>query len=91
MSSTAIPQLGRFQLIVDRPAHQDELTVKIALKQPMDQEALGRRLMRGNSRRHSVDRQRSNLSTRKIFPRARHSSMIAASSTEKPRKRRYLL
>jgi phenylacetate-CoA ligase len=38
------PQLGKFQLIVDRPAHQDELTVKIALKQPMDQEALGRRL-----------------------------------------------
>jgi phenylacetate-coenzyme A ligase PaaK-like adenylate-forming protein len=38
------PALGRFQLIVDRPAHQDELTVKIALKQSMDQEALGRRL-----------------------------------------------
>jgi phenylacetate-CoA ligase len=38
------PALGRFQLIVDRPAHQDELTVKIALKQAIDQEALGRRL-----------------------------------------------
>ncbi len=38
------PQLGRFQLIVDRPAHQDELTVKIALQSAMDQEALGRRL-----------------------------------------------
>jgi phenylacetate-CoA ligase len=38
------PALGRFQLIVDRPAHQDELTVKIALKQSMDQAALGRRL-----------------------------------------------
>jgi phenylacetate-CoA ligase len=38
------PQLGRFQLVVDRPAHQDELTVKIALKQSADQDALGRRL-----------------------------------------------
>jgi phenylacetate-coenzyme A ligase PaaK-like adenylate-forming protein len=38
------PGLGRFQLIVDRPAHQDELTVKIALGQSTDQEALGRRL-----------------------------------------------
>jgi phenylacetate-CoA ligase len=38
------PELGRFQLIVDRPARQDELTVKIALKQPVDREALGQRL-----------------------------------------------
>jgi phenylacetate-CoA ligase len=38
------PEVGRFQLIVDRPVHQDELTVKIALKQSMDHEALGRRL-----------------------------------------------
>jgi phenylacetate-CoA ligase len=38
------PELGKFQLIVDRPAHQDELTVKIALPQPMRQEALRRRL-----------------------------------------------
>jgi phenylacetate-CoA ligase len=38
------PALGRFQLIVDRPAHQDELTVKIVLKQSIDQTALGRRL-----------------------------------------------
>jgi phenylacetate-CoA ligase len=38
------PGLGRFQLIVDRPVHQDELTVKIALRQSTDQEALGRRL-----------------------------------------------
>jgi phenylacetate-CoA ligase len=39
------PGLGRFQLIVDRPARQDELTIKIALKQPVDQDALSRRLM----------------------------------------------
>jgi phenylacetate-CoA ligase len=38
------PGLGGFQLIVDRPVHQDELTVKIALRQSTDQEALGRRL-----------------------------------------------
>src|SRR5262245_26591544 len=38
------PELGRFQLIVARPAHQDELTVKIALRASTDQEALGRRL-----------------------------------------------
>jgi phenylacetate-CoA ligase len=39
------PELGRFQLIVDRPARQDELTIKIAVQQPVDQEALGRRLI----------------------------------------------
>jgi phenylacetate-coenzyme A ligase PaaK-like adenylate-forming protein len=38
------PELGRFQLIVDRPSRQDELTVKIALKQPVEREALGQRL-----------------------------------------------
>jgi phenylacetate-CoA ligase len=38
------PELGRFQLIVERPARQDELTIKIALKQPVDREALARRL-----------------------------------------------
>jgi phenylacetate-coenzyme A ligase PaaK-like adenylate-forming protein len=36
--------LGRYQLIVDRPAHQDELTIKIALNEPVNQEDLGRRL-----------------------------------------------
>jgi phenylacetate-CoA ligase len=39
------PTLGRFQLVVDRPARQDELTIRIALKQPADREALGRRLV----------------------------------------------
>jgi phenylacetate-CoA ligase len=38
------PELGRFQLIIDRPAHQDELTIRIALMQPTDRDALGRRL-----------------------------------------------
>jgi phenylacetate-CoA ligase len=38
------PEVGRFQLIVDRPVHQDELTVKIALRQSTEHEALGRRL-----------------------------------------------
>jgi phenylacetate-CoA ligase len=38
------PELGRFQLIIDRPARQDELTLKIALTQPADRDALGRRL-----------------------------------------------
>jgi phenylacetate-CoA ligase len=38
------PELGRYQLIVDRPAHQDELTIKIALNEPVNQEDLGRRL-----------------------------------------------
>jgi phenylacetate-CoA ligase len=38
------PELGRFQLIVDRPAHQDELTIKIALESSTDQDALARRL-----------------------------------------------
>ncbi|HSF32862.1 MAG TPA: hypothetical protein VLK82_20620 [Candidatus Tectomicrobia bacterium] len=38
------PELGRFQLIIDRPAHQDELTLKIALTQPADRDALGQRL-----------------------------------------------
>ena len=39
------PQLGRFQLFVDRPARQDELTIKIVLKQPVDQDVLGQRLV----------------------------------------------
>jgi phenylacetate-CoA ligase len=39
------PQLGRFQLVVDRPARQDELTIKIVHKQPVDQDALGQRLV----------------------------------------------
>jgi phenylacetate-CoA ligase len=38
------PELGRFQLVVDRPARQDELTVRIALKQAADRQSLGRRL-----------------------------------------------
>ena len=38
------PEVGRFQLIVDRPVHQDELTVKVALRQSTDHEVLGRRL-----------------------------------------------
>jgi phenylacetate-CoA ligase len=38
------PELGRFQLIVERPVRQDELTIKIALKRPVDIEALNRRL-----------------------------------------------
>jgi phenylacetate-coenzyme A ligase PaaK-like adenylate-forming protein len=38
------PELGRFQLVVDRPAHQDELTVKVALRQSADHKALGQRL-----------------------------------------------
>ncbi len=38
------PELGRFQLIIDRPAHQDELTLKIALTQPADRDALRQRL-----------------------------------------------
>jgi phenylacetate-coenzyme A ligase PaaK-like adenylate-forming protein len=38
--------LGRFQLIIDRPTHQDELTIKIALTQPVDREALRQRLSR---------------------------------------------
>jgi phenylacetate-CoA ligase len=40
------PELGRFQLVVDRPAHQDELSVKVVLAQPVDQEQLRRRLIR---------------------------------------------
>jgi phenylacetate-CoA ligase len=39
------PELGRFQLIVDRPARQDELIIKIVLKQPVDRDALGRHLI----------------------------------------------
>jgi phenylacetate-coenzyme A ligase PaaK-like adenylate-forming protein len=39
------PELGRFQLIVDRPARQDELTIRIALNHPVDRDALGRRLV----------------------------------------------
>ncbi len=38
------PELGGFQLIVERPARQDELTIKIALKGPIDPESLSRRL-----------------------------------------------
>jgi phenylacetate-CoA ligase len=39
------PELGRFQLLVDRPARQDELTIKIVLKQLVDRDVLGRRLI----------------------------------------------
>jgi phenylacetate-CoA ligase len=39
------PELGRFQLIVDRPARQDELTIKIVLTQPVDRETLGQCLI----------------------------------------------
>jgi len=39
------PELGRFQLFVDRPARQDELTIRIVLKQPVDQDVLERRLV----------------------------------------------
>lgn len=40
------PELGRFQILVDRPAHQDELTIKIAVQQAgTDQAALRRRLL----------------------------------------------
>ena len=40
------PELGRFQIVVDRPGWQDELTIKIALQRPAaDQEALSQRLM----------------------------------------------
>jgi len=39
------PELGRFQLFVDRPARQDELTIRIVLKQPVDQDMLERRLV----------------------------------------------
>jgi phenylacetate-CoA ligase len=38
------PELGRFQLVVDRPGHQDELKIKIALESSADQDALARRL-----------------------------------------------
>jgi phenylacetate-CoA ligase len=40
------PQLGRFQIIVDRPTRQDELTIKIALRHPTtDRETLRQYLM----------------------------------------------
>jgi phenylacetate-CoA ligase len=39
------PELGRFQLVVDRPAHQDELSLKVVLAQPVEQEQLRRRLI----------------------------------------------
>jgi phenylacetate-CoA ligase len=38
------PELGRFRLIVERPARQDELTIKVELKQPADTDALHRHL-----------------------------------------------
>jgi phenylacetate-CoA ligase len=39
------PELGRFQIVVERPERQDELTIRIALQHPVsDQEALNRRL-----------------------------------------------
>jgi phenylacetate-coenzyme A ligase PaaK-like adenylate-forming protein len=38
--------LGRFQIIVDRPTRQDELTIKIALRHPTtDRETLRQYLM----------------------------------------------
>jgi phenylacetate-CoA ligase len=39
------PALGRFQIIIDRPARQDELTLKITHTQPVDAEALSRHLV----------------------------------------------
>ena len=39
------PALGRYQLVVDRPARQDELTVRIVLKQPAERQMLAQRLM----------------------------------------------
>jgi phenylacetate-CoA ligase len=39
------PELGRFQIIIDRPARQDELTLKIAHTPPVDEETLRRRLV----------------------------------------------
>jgi phenylacetate-CoA ligase len=39
------PELGRYQLVVDRPARQDELTIRIVLKQSTDRQALAQRLM----------------------------------------------
>jgi phenylacetate-CoA ligase len=39
------PALGRFQIVVDRPGRQDELTIRIAAGQPSDREALRQRLM----------------------------------------------
>jgi phenylacetate-CoA ligase len=39
------PELGRFQIIIDRPARQDELTLKIAHTPPVDEEMLRRRLV----------------------------------------------
>ena len=39
------PALGRFQIIIDRPARQDELTLKITHTQPVDVEALSRHLV----------------------------------------------
>lgn len=39
------PELGRFQIVVDRPGRQDELTIRVALRQPADDPgALSRRL-----------------------------------------------
>jgi phenylacetate-CoA ligase len=39
------PELGRFQLVIDRPARQDELTIQVVLTQPVDREQLQRRLV----------------------------------------------
>jgi phenylacetate-CoA ligase len=38
------PEVGRFQLVVDRPDRQDELTIRIVLKQAVDRQNLGPRL-----------------------------------------------
>ncbi len=39
------PELGRFQILIDRPARQDELTIRIVAKRPVDRVALTQRLM----------------------------------------------
>jgi phenylacetate-CoA ligase len=39
------PECGRFQIVVDRPVHQDELTIRVAMRQPVvDRQALVQRL-----------------------------------------------
>jgi len=39
------PELGRFQMVVERPARQDELTIRIVATPPLDKEALRQRLL----------------------------------------------
>ena len=40
------PELGRFQIIVDRPKLMDELSIKVEYKQPVDSGKLGELLVR---------------------------------------------